>query len=154
MIKLASSHVESLTTLLLQLSPTGSDGFEGLMATVLTDIAGIPFRVAASGSQFGSDGNAASGDDGVYFECKRYKDKIPRNEIISKIADLSIRSTNVDAWFLCATSEVSAQIARDVQELGRQVGIATFILDWTGALPPLAVALAMSPNAPATLIRD
>ena len=148
MIKLASSHVESLTTLLLQLSPTGSDGFEGLMATVLTDIAGIPFRVAASGSQFGSDGNAASGDDGVYFECKRYKDKIPRNEIISKIADLSIRSTNVDAWFLCATSEVSAQIARDVPELGRQVGIATFILDWTGALPPLAVALAMSPNAP------
>ena len=104
--------------------------------------------MAASGSQFGSDGNAASGDDGVYFECKRYKDRIPRNEIISKIADLSIRSTNVDAWFLCATSEVSAQIARDVQELGRQVGIATFILDWTGALPPLAVALAMSPNAP------
>ena len=151
MIKLASSHVESLKTSLLQLSPTGSDGFEGLMATVLTDIAGIPFRVAASGSQFGSDGNAASGDDGVYFECKRYKDKIPRNEIISKIADLSIRLTNVDAWFLCATSEVSAQIARDVHELGRQVGIATFILDWTGALPPLAVALAMSPNAPQDL---
>ena len=148
MIKLASSHVEALKTSLLRLSPTGSDGFEGLMATVLTDITGIPFRVAASGSQFGSDGNAASEDDGVYFECKRYKDTIPRSEILSKIADLSIRSTSVEAWFLCATSGVSAQLARDVQELGRQVGIATFILDWTDAIPPLAVALAMSSSTP------
>ena len=147
MIKLASSHVTSLKASLLRLSATGSDGFEGLMATVLTDITGIPFRVAAGGSQFGSDGNAASEDDGVYFECKRYKDRIPRSEILSKIADLSIRSTSVEAWFLCATSEVSAQIARDVQEIGQRVGIATFVLDWTGALPPLAVALAMSPNA-------
>ena len=147
MTTLASSHVESLKTSLLQLSATGSDGFEGLMATALTDITGIPFRVAASGSQFGSDGSAASQDDGVYFECKRYKDTIPRREVLSKIADLSIRSTSVEAWFLCATSEVSAQIARDVQEIGRRVGIATFVLDWTGALPPLAVALAMSTNA-------
>ena len=38
MTRLASSHVESLKTSLLQLSPTGNDGFEGLMATVLTDI--------------------------------------------------------------------------------------------------------------------
>ena len=148
MTKLTSSHVEVLKASLLQLSPTGSDGFEGLMATVLTDIAGTPFRVAASGSQFGSDGNAASANDGVYFECKRYKDTIPRDEILSKIADLSIRSINVDVWLLCATSGVLAQTARDVQELGRQVGIATFILDWTGTLPPLAVALAMSPNTP------
>ena len=147
MTTLASSHVESLKTSLLQLSATGSDGFEGLMATVLTDITGIPFRVAASGSQYGSDGDAASGDASVYFECKRYKDPIPRSEILSKIADLSIRSTSVDAWFLCATSRVSTQIARDVRDLGRQVGIATFVLDWTGALPPLAVALAMSRNA-------
>ena len=48
-------------------------------------------------------------DGGVYFECKRYKETIPKNEIISKIAELSIRPTNVEAWFLCATSEVSAQ---------------------------------------------
>ena len=151
MTKLASSHVQSLKTSLLQLSATGNDGFEGLMATVLTDITGIPFRLAASGSQFGSDGNAASEDDGVYFECKRYKDTIPRSEIVSKIADLSIlsiRSASVEAWFLCATSEVSAQIARDVKEFGRRFGIATFVLDWAGALPTLAVALAMSPNTP------
>lgn len=145
---MTSSHVDVLKASLLQLSPTGSDGFEVLMATVLTDIAGMPFRVAASGSQFGSDGNAASMDGGVYFECKRYKGTIPRSEILSKIADLSMHSTNVEAWFLCATSGVSAQIARDVQEFGRRVGIATFILDWTGTLPPLAVALAMSPNTP------
>ena len=144
---LTSSHVESLKTSLLRLDPTGEDGFEGLMATALTEITGIPFRVAASGSQFGSDGSSAKDDDSVHFECKLYKDRIPRKEILSKLVELPLRSAHVEAWFLCGTAAVSAQVARDVQEVGRRLGIATFILDWTGALPPLAVALAMETDA-------
>ncbi len=117
------------------------------MASVLTDITGIPFRLAASGSQFGSDGSAVREEDGVSFECKRYGDKIPRSEILSKIAELSLSSTSVDAWFLCATSEVSAQIASDVRRHGREFGIGTIVLDWAGVLPRLAVAVAMSSHA-------
>ena len=117
------------------------------MASVLTDITGIPFRLAASGSQFGSDGSAVREEDGVSFECKRYEDRIPRSEILSKIAELSLSSESVDAWFLCATSEVSAQIAGDVSRHGREFGIGTLVLDWAGALPRLAVAIAMSTHA-------
>ena len=141
------SHLAALKAFLLQLSPTGSDGFEGLMAGVLTDITGIPFRLAASGSQFGMDGSALSEEDGVSFECKRYVDKVPRNEILSKIADLRFNSASVDAWFLCATSEVSAQIAGDVRRHGRESGIGTLVLDWAGVLPRLAVAIAMAKHA-------
>ena len=114
------------------------------MARVLTDITGISFRLAASGSQFGSDGSAVREEDGVAFECKRYEDRIPRSEILSKIAELSLSSANVDAWFLCATSTVSAQIAGDVSRHGRQSGIGTLVLDWAGVLPRLAVAVALS----------
>ena len=126
MTRLTPSHLETLKTFLLQLPATDADGFEGLMACVLTDVTGIPFRLAASGSQFGSDGSAVREEDGVRFECKRYKDAIPRDEIIVKIAELSMRSNgDVDAWFLCATSRVSAQIAGDVRQYGRKSGIGT-----------------------------
>ena len=147
MTTLAPSHMEALKSFLLGLRATGGDGFEGLMAKVLTDITGISFRLAASGSQFGSDGSAVREEDGVSFECKRYKDRIPRSEILSKIAELSLSSAIVDAWFLCATSEVSAQIARDVRKHGREFGIGTIVLDWAGGLPRLAVAVAMSTHA-------
>ena len=147
MTTLAPSHLEVLKSYLLELRATGSNGFEGLMASVLTDVTGIAFRLAASGSQFGSDGSAVREEDGVSFECKRYKGRIPRSEILSKIAELSRSSGSVDAWFLCATSEVSAQIVRDVQEHGRQFGIGTIVLDWAGVLPRLAVAVAMSTPA-------
>lgn len=97
MTTLAPSHLEALKSFLLELRATGGDGFEGLMASVLTDITGISFRLAASGSQFGSDGSAVREEDGVSFECKRYKDGIPRSEILSKIAELSLSSASVDA---------------------------------------------------------
>ena len=103
------------------------------MASVLTEITEIPFRLAASGSQFGSDGSAVREEDGVSFECKRYQDTIPRKEILSKIAELRFSSASVDAWYLCATSEVSAQVARDVARYGREFGIGTVVLDWAGA---------------------
>ena len=152
MAGLLSSGAASLKTLLLGLRPTGQDGFEGLMASVLTEIAGIPFRVASSGPQFGSDGDSAGKDECILFECKRYRDEIPRKEIRSKLAELALRSATVDAWILCATSAVSSQTAHDVQELGRQFGIATLILDWTGQLPTLAVALAMATDATRHLV--
>ena len=147
MTTLAPPHLEALKSFLLELRATGGDGFEGLMASVLTDITGIPFRLAASGSQFGSDGSAVREEDGVSFECKRYKDRIPRSEILSKIAELSLSSASVDAWFLCATRDVSAQIASDVRKHGREFGIGTIVLDWAGVLPRLAVAVAMSTPA-------
>ena len=147
MTTLAPSHLEALKSFLLELRATGGDGFEGLMASVLTDVTGIAFRLAASGSQFGSDGSAVREEDGVSFECKRYKDAIPRDKIIVKIAELSLSSATVDAWLLCATSEVSAQIARDVRKHGREFGIGTIVLDWAGVLPRLAVAVAMSAQA-------
>ena len=108
-------HIEDLRAALLKLSPTGDEGFEGLIAATLTEITGVPFRLAGGGSQFGVDAKPAYESDSVCFEGKRYGGQIPRNEVLSKIAELSIRDDgDVDLWVLGATSQVRSQLVDDV----------------------------------------
>lgn len=80
------------------------------------------------------------------FEGKRYDVQIPRAEVLSKIADLSIHDKgNIDLWVLGATTQVRSPLVDDVRLLGEKYGIATLVLDWSdGDLSPLAVALAMA----------
>ena len=154
MNQLFSEQLEDLRLALLTLAPTGARGFEGLVAVAFTEITGIPFRLAGSGSQYGVDGKPAHESDSICFETKRYDGVIPRNEVLSKIAELSIRDGgNTDLWVLGATSSVNSQLADDVRKLGEEKGIGTFILDWTDiGIPPLAVALAMAETVTASFL--
>jgi len=137
-------NVEHLKSALLSLPATGEKGFEGLIGATLREISGVPFRLARSGSQFGVDGKPAYEGDTICFEGKRYDDTVPRNEVLSKIAELSIHGTETDIWVLGATSQIGSQLADDARLLGSKVGIFVMILDWSEAdLPPFAVALAM-----------
>lgn len=156
MNQLVGEHTKNLRSTLLKLSATGATGFEGLLAATLTEITGVPFRLAGSGSQFGLDGEAAYEDDAVCFEGKRYDDQIPRIEVLTKIAELSIADRgDVDLWVLGATTEVRAQLADDVRKLGERNGIATLILDWSdGDISPLAVALAMAETRAAVFLQS
>lgn len=146
-----NEHITNLRGTLCGLAATGSKGFEGLLGEILSKITGVPFRLAGSGSQFGLDGKAAYEDDAVCFEGKRYDGDIPRTEVLSKIAELSIGigdKGDVDLWVLGATQRVRAQLADDARALGARSGIAISILDWADSgLPPLAVALAMAGSA-------
>lgn len=139
-------HTDNLRNTLLTLPATGAEGFEGLLSATLTKISGVPFRLAGSGSQFGVDGKAAYEDDAVCFEAKRYDGSIPRSEVLTKIAELSIGDKgDIDLWVLGATTQVRAQLVDDLRGLGQKSGIATLTLDWSDDnLPPLAVALAMA----------
>ena len=146
MNQLLREHTNNLRVALLKLPATGPAGFEGLLSATFTEISGVPFRLAGSGSQFGVDGKATYEDDSVCFEGKRYDDQIPRPEVLTKIAELSIGDKgDIDLWVLGATTEVRAQLVDDVRKLGERNGIATLILDWSdGDISPLAVALAMA----------
>jgi hypothetical protein len=137
-------HVENLRTVLLSLPATGEKGFEGLVREALREITGVPFRLARGGSQHGIDGKSAYEEDAICFEGKRWDTRVPRIEVISKIADLSIRGTQVDIWVLGATRPIGTRLADDARELGGKQGVLVLILDWsTPDLPSLAVALAM-----------
>jgi hypothetical protein len=143
MVMSVQKHLETVRTGLLSLKASGADGFEGLLRLALTNLTGIPFRLAASGLQGGMDGDAAMPSDPVYFEAKRYSGDIHRNEVLTKIADLSRKSNAADRlWVLGATTEISTQLAQAVQEDGDKNAISTLILDWTESpLPLLAIAV-------------
>ncbi|TKD17604.1 hypothetical protein FBT96_13540 [Rhodobacter capsulatus] len=138
-----NAHLQTVKTGLLSLKAAGADGFEGLLRIALTNLTGIPFRLAASGLQGGMDGDAAMRTDPVCFEAKLYSGKIDRKDVIVKIADLGRREKAADRlWVLGATIEVSTQIAKDLEEDGDKNAISTLILDWTAApLPLLAIAV-------------
>lgn len=128
---------------ILSLKAAGADGFEGLLRIALTNLTGIPFRLAASGLQGGMDGDAAMPGDPVCFEAKRYSGDINRNDVLTKIVDLARTKDAADRlWILGATTEINTQLAMAVQEDGDQNAVSTFILDWSAApLPLLAIAV-------------
>ncbi|WP_155888120.1 hypothetical protein, partial [Cupriavidus sp. WS] len=143
-----SEWLADLKGAILALEATGVTGFEGFVRVTLTALTGIPFRLAASGLQGGMDGDAALRSDAVSFEAKRYSGNIQRNEILAKIADLARKRGAPDRlWVLGATTEINAQLATAVREVGEQNAISTLILDWTvDLLPLLAVAVVAAGN--------
>ena len=144
-----AEHLETIKVGLLSLKAAGADGFEGLLRVVLTNLTGIPFRLAASGLQGGIDGDAAMPSDPVCFEAKLYSGKIDRKDVIVKIADLGRREQVADRlWILGATIEISTQLTKDLEEDGDKHAISTLILDWTAApLPLLAIAVVAAGSA-------
>lgn len=136
--------LDPLKLALENLKPAGKDGFEGLLALALARITGNPMRLAASGFQFGVDGQGEDRRRPVCFEAKRYSSDLKREMVISKIADIARRKDEAEIlWILGATTEVRNQIAQDLQSDGEDKGIAVLVLDWNDqVLPSLALTLA------------
>jgi len=64
----AGDHFASLRDAIRELNAAGADGFEGLIAAVLSDITKTAFALASSGSQRGKDGNSSLNNAAVAFE--------------------------------------------------------------------------------------
>ncbi len=136
------AQLDRLSEILLDLRPSGKDGFEGVFADALSRISGVPFRLAKSGDQFGIDGAAAYAEDAICFECKRYKKEPRYEDVLVKIDQLSSRKDEADLlWALACTASISTQLAAQLREKAERDGIEVLILDWTSDPPPLAVVL-------------
>ena len=148
MHQLTQAHLPPLKEALLSLRPTGAAGFEGLLAAVLSEVCGQPFRLASSGSQRGRDGNSAFDAGATYFEAKLYHGTVDSSVVGNKITELSIDDAGqVDTWALCATSQVSTQVEDLCRKGLAKIGIGCLVLDWPDhVLPPLAVLLALAPS--------
>ena len=144
--QLAASAI--LKQALLKLAPTGPNGFEGLLAAVLSDITNQPFRLADSGLQGGRDGEGPRDEGHIAFEAKLYKSRIPRNEVLGKIADIAASLMPPDLWVLGATTMIGTQLQSTLDAVARKDGVATLILDWPSAakIAPLAVLCASAPQ--------
>lgn len=136
-------NLKALVRALKALPPAGAEGFEGLLARVLSCISGQAFRLARSGGQGGLDGAAMTG---IVFEAKRYDEKVPNDQIFSKVFQVGAGVTPPHLWILGATVEVGTQTLQTLRVGADRLGVGVLILDWPAAspFPPLALVCAMA----------
>ena len=140
-----SPHLSRLKQVLTLLPPTGSPGFEGLLASVLGAIVGVPFRLSGGGPQFGIDGQTIYASPSISFESKLYIGSIPSSEVMAKIGELAVDSRDTELWILAATSQIPTQLAQKVSAFSSKSVVSTLILDWTtDTISPLPVVLSMA----------
>lgn len=137
-------NLAALRDILASLRPAGPDSFEALAALGLNAATGLQFRLSKSGSQQGTDGRGAGPEDSIGFECKRYTSDLDSNAVKVKVFDLQ-RRDDVELWVLCATREVSEQLAREVRDGADAYGLQVQIFDWTTTtgIPLLALLVSL-----------
>lgn len=138
-------HAKALQNALLALHHSGPNGFEGLLGVILGEVTGQSFRLAKSGTQRGRDGDSAFDGGTTYFECKRYKDGLSKDDISTKLFDIANDDAGlVDLWILGATCEVASQTVEDARKFAAKLGFGVVVLDWSnndlGSLLVAAVA--------------
>jgi hypothetical protein len=153
-VKSCDAQIGELRGIVRRLKPTGDDGFEGLMAMVLTDVTKAIFSLAKSGSQQGRDGQSALNTGAIIFEAKLYDGAVRKNEIVSKIAELAVDDDgDTDLFIVGSTGVIRSQDIATIEGVGKSVGIGTLILDWSEAgLPPFAALLGITPVKAASFL--
>ena len=148
--------IKDLRQNILALKPDGEEGFEGLLAAVLTEVTKCSFALASAGTQNGRDGQSAMDGGAVVFEAKLYDRRLGKDKILSKILELgtSIKSVT-DLYIIGATCDISTQYLDTFAAGAEKFGIALLTLSWpdTG-LAPLATLLAMAPDVSAQFIAE
>lgn len=148
--------LEILKATLVRLAATGDDGFEGLMAVILTVITGHPFRLASAGSQGGLDGRTHNGLIDIAYEAKLYTSALGAKVVHDKITVLLGSAQPPDLWILGATVPASTQVLAPMTVAAERAGLAILVLDWakSGQIPPLAAACALAPTETADFLAD
>ncbi|MDD1532694.1 MULTISPECIES: hypothetical protein [unclassified Bradyrhizobium] len=148
--------IDNLRDTVRKLEPTGPNGFEGLLAAVLTELTGRTFALASSGSQRGKDGQSVLDEGAISFEGKLYEDAVAKDQILSKIAEIAAdEEGQTGLWILASTGPISVQHTNTAQKAGRKLGISVKVLAWPASgLSELATLLAMAPTASANFLSN
>ena len=125
---------------LYDLDATGASGFEGLMASALSELTGQAFYVAKSGHQDGSDVRSAPHNFfKVGLEGKLYKPstRLSLDALRNKITDAASAPVPVDLWLLAATRPVDVSDREKLHAHGEAHGIGVIVFDWPDNLDQL-----------------
>ena len=123
---------DSVLRRLRDLDATGQGGFEGLVASALTDLSGVDFRVVKSGHQHGTDVRSVPHNlFRVGSEVKRYGEDtaLSRDRLIAKITEASIAPPPLDLWVLAVSRYVDASDREALHLHGASLGIGVLVLD-------------------------
>lgn len=140
--------LSQLKAALLTLKDSGDDGFEGLIAGLLSAATQMTFRLAVSGSQDGQDGRGDGAGGAIAFEAKLYTSKLTKAVVNYKATEILASANPPDLWLLGATVGASSQIVTTLRAAFAKVETSLLVLDWPAntSLPPLALLCAMSPE--------
>lgn len=118
---------------LYRLDPVGERGFEGFMASALSELTGCAFHVAKSGHQDGSDVRSEPHNlFKIGLEGKQYKPStsLSLDALLHKITAASSARVPVDLWLLATTRRIDASDREKLHKYGETVGIGIVVLDW------------------------
>ena len=151
---------QTLGNALYEMQPTGQAGFEGFMASLLTELTGHAFYVAKSGHQHGSDIRSSPHNlINIGLEAKQYRPstRLSLDALLHKITDASAASIPVDLWLLAATRPINVSDREKLHSHAESCGIGVVVFDWPDTLTQLcefAVICASAPDTCNTFLKD
>ena len=93
-------------------SPSGEQGFEGLIAKLLEVLTERHFRLAKSGYQAGRDMSSRNLYENVIaIECKRYRKttQLDERELLGELAQIKPDIPDLDIWVLVTSQDVNSE---------------------------------------------
>ncbi len=109
-----------------KLSPSGPDGFEGLIAKLLTNLTGRRFYLAQSGSQSGRDMSSERLSGNILaVECKRYgkETELNERELLGELVQAARDVPDLDIWVLVASRSIPSQLIEPLTYEAHEKGI-------------------------------
>ncbi len=141
------------------LRDSGPKSFEDLIASLLSSLAGVPFRLSRAGAQPGAD---ALSESSIAVEVKRYDERREsiRDELLGSLLRAADPNLNLQLWIAAATVSVGAAGYEELRSRGEQLGLAVLVLDADSAqsmlpgAPPIAALCATGPETVLRALSD
>ena len=115
----------TFSTLLCKITPSGEEGFEGLISKCLENLTGLSFRLSKSGYQGGRDLSSNEfGANRIAVECKRYKHtKLNERELLGEIVQAKREILDLDLWILVTSSSVDSRLFESLKTASEEQGL-------------------------------
>lgn len=122
---------EDLVSILIQLKPTGYDGFEGLIANLLEKLTGKRFYLAKGGFQAGKD---LSNGNCIAVEYKRCTPggRLNEREILGELVQAHQANPALDLWVLVTSTQPDIQLLEKLRRDAWSKGIEILVIESAG----------------------
>jgi hypothetical protein len=141
-----------------QISATGPDGFEGLIAKLLAALTGRHFHLAKSGFQAGRDMSMRHPNSNVVaVECKRYglETELDERSLLGELVQAVDTTPDLDLWVLAVSRAIPSQLYEALHRATRAFGIEfRSISAGDGAPSSLEVLCAQAPEVVLAYVED
>lgn len=133
-----------------ELPASGSEGFEGLISSLLDDLTGHHFRLASAGYQAGRDMTARVLNGNIIaVECKRYgqDSELHERSLLGEMVQAVRNVPGLDLWVLVTSRDISSRLYESLNQQAADTGIGFFTLsDADGTPGSLEILCANSPD--------